>query len=87
MLDAKIVSAQYKFFQLEDSKTKYTERNAVLAMEVQKLSALSRIDNIARKKLGMDTPKERIFIEPENLAKTTIPGVSAYHQVVPVGIP
>lgn len=93
MLDAKIVSTQYKIFQLEDSKTKYIERNAVLGMEVQKLSALSRIDNIARKKLGMNMPKERILIEPEILANTRIPGVSAlpghsaYHQGVPVGIP
>lgn len=87
MLDSKIVSAQYNIFQLEGSKTKYIERNAVLGMEVQKLSALSRIDNIARKRLGMDMPKERILIEPEILTTTRIPGASAYHQGVPVGIP
>lgn len=79
-LDAQIVQAQYRIFQLDAAKTRILERNATLSVEAQKLSDLARIEGIARKSLGMDLPRERLLITPA-------PEAAAYHQEVPVGMP
>lgn len=87
MLDAKIVNIQYRLSHLETDKVKYVENNSMLALEVEKLSALSRIEQIARKNLGMEAPEERIIIKPSEIAGVSMPTAAAYHQEAPVGLP
>lgn len=87
MLDAKIVNIQYRLSSLETDKVKYVENNSMLALEVEKLSALSRIEQIARKNLGMEAPEERIIIKPSEIAGVNMPTVAAFHQGAPVGLP
>lgn len=69
-LGAKIINIKYKLFQMDANRSKLAEHNALLSIKVQELSALSRIEHIARKDLGMDVPKERIIIEPSQIVRT-----------------
>ncbi|HEY4000817.1 MAG TPA: cell division protein FtsL [Candidatus Xenobia bacterium] len=60
---AKIVGLQYKMVQLKEKKSALLRERTDLTLEVQELTSLSRIEAVARGRLGMVLPRQRLVLD------------------------
>jgi cell division protein FtsL len=60
---AQIVSSQYKICRLKETKSTLERSRLALKLEVNRLCSLERIENKARKELGMTHPPVRLVLD------------------------
>ncbi len=67
----KMVEVKLRLEQLEKKRQSIETSNAVVAAEISKLTALDRIERIAREELGMVVPKRLCYLPMGNPAPVT----------------
>lgn len=60
---AKLISCQYKIFNVSESKQSLEKEKIELQLAIEKLSSLDRIEKIASIKLGLKAPDKRHIID------------------------
>jgi cell division protein FtsL len=60
---AQLVSAQYRLVELKGQQVALLKSQSELKLRLQNLSSLDRVDSLARKKLHMIAPTERLVLD------------------------
>jgi len=66
--EANLVSLQYKMVQLEEKQASLKREKTELVLQVQELTSLSHIEQVATTRLGMVMPKQRLVLDLSDAA-------------------